>query len=140
MTVTINVWAILVCVVVSVVLGFIWYGPLFGKKWMALNGMKMPNPKPGFSVMVKPIIISVVGAFFMGFVMARLIAVGTAYLGFSGISNGLATALMVWVGFIVPVLFNFSGWEGKSWKLFFINSGYWLAFLLISGTIISVWM
>ncbi|HEY0908222.1 MAG TPA: DUF1761 domain-containing protein [Candidatus Paceibacterota bacterium] len=140
MAVTINLWAILVSVVASVVLGFIWYGPLFGKKWMELNGMKMPDPKPGFSVMVKPIIISLIGAFFASFVLARLIAVGSAYLGFSGISNGLATALMVWVGFVVPVLFNFAGWEGKSWKLFFINGGYWLAYLLIAGAVIAAWV
>jgi len=27
----INIWAILACGVASLVIGFIWYGPLFGK-------------------------------------------------------------------------------------------------------------
>lgn len=137
MAVSINLWSIIISIVMSVVLGFIWYGPLFGKQWMALNGMKMPDPKPGFKVMIKPICISLAGALFMSYVLSRLIAVGVAYLGFTGVSNGLAIGLMMWVGFIVPVLFNYAGWEGKSWKLFFINGGYWLVFLLISGSVIS---
>jgi hypothetical protein len=140
MGVSINLWAIVVSILGSVVLGFIWYGPLFGKKWMALNGMVMPEVKPAFSTMLKPIVISFVGALFMSFVLARLIAVGGAYFGISGISNGLATAFMVWLGFIVPVHFNSAGWEGKSWTLFFINSGYWLVYLLLIGMLIAAWV
>jgi len=138
--ISINLWALILSIIFSVVLGFIWYGPLFGKKWMALNGMKMPDPKPGFSVMVKPILISLVGALCMSFVLARLIAIGGAYLGVSGVGNGLATAFMVWVGFIVPIHFNSAGWEGKPWTLFFINTGYWLVYLLVIGSLIAAWV
>jgi hypothetical protein len=34
----INYWAVLVCGVLSMVIGFVWYGPLFGKKWMEIVG------------------------------------------------------------------------------------------------------
>jgi len=34
----INGWAVLVCGVVAMALGFVWYGPLFGKKWLELIG------------------------------------------------------------------------------------------------------
>ncbi len=35
----INYLAILVCGVLSMVIGAIWYGPLFGKKWMEICGV-----------------------------------------------------------------------------------------------------
>jgi hypothetical protein len=53
-------------------------------------------------------------------------------------ANVFAAALMMWVGAVVPVLFNFAGWEGKSWKLFVINGGYWLVYLLGVATILSI--
>ncbi len=30
----INLLAVVVCAIASMVLGMLWYGPLFGKKWM----------------------------------------------------------------------------------------------------------
>lgn len=139
MEIAINYWAILVAAVASVVLGSFWYGPLFGKKWMELNGMKMPDPKPSASVMVKPMVISIIGTIFLSLVLARLISVGEAYLGFGGVANGLTTAFMAWLGFIVPVNLNFTAWEGKSWTLFAINTGYWLVLMLAVGAMLAAW-
>lgn len=133
MGIYINLWVLLFSIIFSVILGFIWYGPLFGKKWMELNGMKMPDPKPSFKTMLKPMGFSFFGAFCMSFVLARIILIGNAYLGTSGISSGLATACMVWIGFIVPAHISASNWEGKSWKLFWINTGYWLVYLFVVG-------
>jgi hypothetical protein len=139
MEIAINYWAVLVAAVASVVLGSLWYGPLFGKKWMELNGMSMPDPKPPVSAMVKPAIMSIIGTVFMSLVLARLISVGEAYLGFGGAANGLATAAMAWIGFVVPVNLNFTAWEGKPWALFAINTGYWLVLMLAVGAMLAVW-
>jgi hypothetical protein len=136
MTPVINGWAIVISIVVSVVLGFLWYGPLFGKKWMALNGMTMPDPKPGFSTMIKPMLISFVGAFFMSYVLSIAISIGQT-LGQTGIACALAIAVTNWLGFIVPIHFNSAGWEGKPWTLFFINTGYWLVYLLVIAAVIE---
>ena len=35
-TVTINYIAVLVAAIVNMVLGFLWYGPLFGKQWIQM--------------------------------------------------------------------------------------------------------
>ncbi len=35
----VNYWAVLTCGLVSMVVGSIWYGPIFGKLWMRLNGV-----------------------------------------------------------------------------------------------------
>ncbi len=135
----INYWAILAIMAASVILGFLWYGPLFGKKWMALTGISMPEGKPQMSEMLKPVIISLIGTLFMAYVLTHSLAFGNAYLGMSGISAGLMAAFWNWLGFIVPVNLNFVAWEGKPWGLFFIHSGYWLVLLAIAGVILSVW-
>lgn len=121
----------------SVILGFIWYGPLFGKTWMKLSGMMMPDEKPGFATMIKPMILSFIGAILMSFVLASSIAFHDAFYGTSGIGSALSIAVLMWLGFIVPVYLNFSGWEGKPGKLFWINAGYWLVYLLLVAALIS---
>jgi hypothetical protein len=133
----INYWSIVINMVISVVLGFIWYGPLFGKKWMELSGIKMPDQKPSASVMVKPIILSLIGAFFLNYALSVSIAFHNAYYVTAGIPTALAFAFLLWLGFIIPPYLNLSGWEGKPWTLFFINTCYWLVYLLISAAIIA---
>ncbi len=138
MDVVINYWAVLVSAVASVVLGFIWYGPLFGKQWMALNGMTMPDPKPKMSAMTNPMIISIIGASFMSWMTAFALGMASQTAGFT-----TACVLIVvasnWLGFIVPVSLNSVAWEQKSWKLFAINTGYWLVYGIISGYILFGW-
>jgi hypothetical protein len=136
MTSLISMWAVIVSAIFSVVLGFIWYGPLFGKKWMALSGLKMPEGNPGMGMMVKPIILSIIGSALMSMVLSSSIAFHNAYYGTSGMGTALAFAFVLWLGFIVPPALNLKGWEGKSWTLFWINTGYWLVFLFVSASII----
>ena len=46
----INFWAVLVAALSSFVIGSLWYGPLFGKTWMKLNGLTDENLKEGLSI------------------------------------------------------------------------------------------
>src|SRR4051812_25813345 len=100
MTIPINYWAILVSMVISILLGFLWYGPLFGKQWMAGNGMKMPDKKPGFSTMIRPMILSLIGVLFLGFAMNHSLVFANAYFKTSGVTAGLMAAFWNWLGFI----------------------------------------
>lgn len=136
----VNIWPILISMILSVVLGFIWYGPLFGKKWMTLSNIPMPDPKPSASMMVKPMIISFIGAIFMSYVLTYLISFHNGFYQTSGYMSAILTGVFVWIGLIVPVYLNFLGWEGRPKTLFFINSGYWLVFIVISSAIINAFM
>ena len=124
----------------SVVLGFVWYGPLFGKQWMALSGIVMPAEKPGIGTMVKPILLSFVGAVLMTFVLTYLIAFHNGFYQTSGYLTAILMGVFLWFGFIVPIHLNNLGWEGKSKTLFAINTGYWFVFLLVSSMIVNAFM
>ncbi len=132
----VNVWAVVLSMILSIVLGFAWYGPLFGKQWMKLTGMKMPDKKPSMASMAKPMALSLIGALFLSSVLSFCIAFHNAYYQVTGYAAGLSFAFVLWLGFFVPPYLNLTGWEGKSWKLFAINTSYWLVFLLISAAII----
>ncbi|MBP7741552.1 MAG: DUF1761 domain-containing protein [Candidatus Pacebacteria bacterium] len=134
---TYNLWITAVSMILSVVLGFLWYGPLFGKQWMELSGIKMPEGKPSLRVMIKPIVLSLVGSFVLVFGLASVTAFHNAYWHVTGYATGLSFAVFLWLAFIVPPYLNFTGWEGKPWKLFFINSGYWLVYLLLVSVLLT---
>jgi hypothetical protein len=137
----INYLAVLVAGILATGLGALWYGPLFGKQWIAMTGIQMPEtitPEMKKS-MNKSYAITFIGALVMAYVLAFSLAMGNAALGTSGIAAGLQAAFWNWLGFVAPVMLGMVLWEGKPWKLYVLNVGYYLASLLLMGTILALW-
>ena len=128
--VPINYLAILVCGVVSMFIGYLWYGPLFGKTWMALTGIKKETmteaQKKG---MGKSYFLMFIGSLVMAYVLAFYTFVVGSFLKRSGFLVGLEGGFWSWLGFIAPVTLGSVLWEGKSWKLWFIGNSYYLVLL-----------
>lgn len=142
MDTAINYWAILACGAVSMLIGFVWYGPMFGKQWMALTGMTQADIEAAQkdpSKMYRSYAVTFIGALVMAFVLSRGIAFGNAYLGSSSVSTALISAFWFWVGFIAPVLMGPVLWEKKPWVFWTISAGYYLVLMLVMATILSIW-
>ena len=138
--VDINYLAVLVAAISNMVLGFLWYGPFFGKSWMKLMNLdkkKMEEAKK--KGMGKTYALAFVGALVMAYVLAHAIVFASAYLDVDGISAGLMAGFWNWLGFIVPVMLGMVLWDNKPWKLYFLNVGYYLVSLLVMGVILAVW-
>lgn len=133
----INLVSVLIAGVVSVVLGALWYGPLFGKKWRSLIGMTMEDMKAMKMSPLTAMIGGTITALLMAYVLAHGIAFGNAYLGTSGIAGGMQGAFWYWLGFAVPLTGGAYLWEGKSVKLWVLNAGYYLISLLLMGAILG---
>ena len=123
------------------VLGFLWYGPIFGKQWIALMGwtpeaMAEAQKKAG----PKNYAIMALGSLVMSFVLAHALIFASAYLNVSGVQAGLTAGFWNWLGFIVPVSLGTVLWEGKPLMLWLINAGYYLVGLLLIGTLLAVWV
>ena len=43
----INIWAVLVATLSTFLVGWLWYGPLFGKAWMSASGMTEEKVQQG---------------------------------------------------------------------------------------------
>lgn len=138
----INFVAILIVVVANFVLGFIWYTPLFGKAWGKEMGFDM-NEKPKTAEMMKGMVFMIVGNFLFAWVFAHNIAAWSFVPGSGDIApfqNAMMASIFTWLGFYLPVDIGTVTWERKSWKLFFINTGYHLASLILAALILSFMM
>ena len=128
-SVTLNWWAILITGVINVILGGIWYSPMvFGKTWMELTGIKemKPNPKTMFGMFVVALLIAAVLTHFVVYASA-----GTFMLG-------LEVGVLAAIGFVVLPGASSTLASGTSWKLWAINTGYWLVALAIMGGFLAV--
>ena len=138
--VPINYVAVLAAAVASMVLGSVWYGPLFGKQWMALSGKSMADmdaaKKKG---MGKSYAFMFVGSLVMSYVLAHALVFASAYLKVSGVNAGLMAGFWNWLGFIAPVTLGVVLWDGKPWKLWILNNAFQLLSLLVMGVILAVW-
>ena len=137
----INYLAIVIAVVANFLLGFVWYTPLFGKAWAKEMGMD-PTKKAPAGALAKGMIIMVIGNFLMAYVFAHNIAVwnpltwGQPASEMSPMATVFSAAIFTWLGFYVPQDLSSIAWENKSWKLFFINTGYHLLSLIVVAAIL----
>ena len=138
--VLVNYFAVLAAAVASMVVGFLWYGPVFGKQWIALMGFtKEAMDAAKQKGMAKAYILMTVGSLVMAYVLAHGLTFGNAYLNMYGVAAGLQGAFWYWLGFVAPVLLGAVLWEGKSWKLWFLQAGYYLVSMLVMGAILASW-
>ncbi len=137
----INFLAVLIAVIANFILGFIWYTPLFGKAWGKEMKFDMTK-KPPASAMIKGMVFMVIGNFFMAYVFAHNIAAwdptswGQAPSPMSPTGNAFMAAIFTWLGFFLPTDLGTVAWEMKSWKFFFINTGYHLVSLVLVALIL----
>ena len=138
----INILAIIIAVVANFILGYLWYTPIFGRVWGKEMGFNM-DQKPPASALVKGMVFMVIGNFFMAWVFAHNMAVwnpvtwGLPPSEMSPCANALMAAIFTWLGFFFPSDLGTVAWENKSWKLFFINTGYHFVSLLVVAMILA---
>lgn len=138
--VPINYVAVFAAAVINMVIGYIWYGPLFGKQWIQESGLSKEqladSQKKGMAMQYG---LMFVGALVMAYVLSHAIVFAGTYLQVFGVSGGLMSGFFNWIGFVAPVTLVSVLWEGKSWKLWGLNNGYYLVSLLLMGALLSLW-
>jgi hypothetical protein len=134
-SIQVNIIAVLVCAMISFLLGGLWYSPLlFAKKWVSLLG-KTPEELMQAS---NPIMYGI--AFLTGTVTCLAMAYVVQYAGASTLSTGAEIGVMCWFGFAGATSYNNQvNFVQKPRALWAIDSGYNLASFVISGAILAVW-
>lgn len=129
-----NHLAVVVSAVILWLLGAAWYSPaLFARPWMAMLGITKGSAKG--NAMIVGMITSFVCDVILAFILAHIVIWTQA----STFGWGALVGFLVWVGFIVAPNLPQGIYEGRPFKLFAINSGYWLVGLLIIGGVLAVW-
>ena len=136
---SVNYLAIFIGAVISMVVGAIWYGPVFGKMWMTIIGVDLTDgeTRKKMQKSAGPLYgIQFVLTLFQVLVLAHLIA-DTQRVG------GLERALWIWAGFVIPTLAGAVMWTNQSrrltWNRFLIQGGYQLIMFIIYGVLLQFW-
>ncbi len=139
MEIQINMLGVGIAVIANFVLGWLWYGPIFGKAWAIEMGMDL-NKKPEASVMIQGMVMMVIGNFLMAYVLAQDLFAWSNVPGMedmTGISALFSASFFTWMGYYVPTHIGATTWENKSWKLTGINLAYHFLTLFIAAYAIS---
>lgn len=128
----INHIAAAVCAVMSLVIGGLWWSPLFfAKAWQREAGLSdeqlaKANPAKTFGLTY---IIALLMSYNLAFFLA---APGTTWQW--GLAAGLLTSIWVAGMFVVIALF-----EQRSLKYMLINCGYIVVYFAVIGLILGIW-
>ncbi len=135
----VNLLAVLVAAISTMIVGFLWYSPiLFAKPWMREMGYD-PEDKARIKEMQKSAGPAYAGSFVASLISAFVLALFFHWLRVSGIHYGLITSFHVWLGFVATVQFTDALFQKKSMKLFAINTGFQLLCFLAMGAILASW-
>jgi hypothetical protein len=135
----VNVWAVLVCALVTMVAGFLWYSPvLFANPWMVLMGYD-PNDKAKIAEMQKSAgpsyAMSLVASILAAIVLGKIIEVANVNSALNGMEIGLA----IWLGIVTTVQLTGALFSRQPFKLYLINTGYQAVCYLAMGAILGGW-
>ena len=129
----INWFAVLVAALASFIIGWLWYGPLFGKKWMELNGFTKENIQDGGLSMPVILIVNYVATTLAALAIAMFIGAE------ADIAFGIFAGVMIAVFWIGTSRLNDVLYEKKPMGLFWINVGYYFVIYSIMGAILGAW-
>lgn len=135
----INYWAVLLGAVLSMVIGSIWYGPLFGKKWAEILGVntKDKNQMKEMQESAMPLyFVQFILTLFQVLVLSHLVA-DTERVG------GIERSLWICAAFVMPTLAGSVMWTNEStekkWSRFLIQLFYYFILFFVFGAVLQFW-
>ncbi|GAA3705803.1 hypothetical protein GCM10022377_19480 [Zhihengliuella alba] len=131
----INIWAVLVATVASMLVGMAWYAPqTFGGVWMRLA--RVPSEQGGS--IAGPLIVSAIATFITAWVLAGSAFIAQEFYGGSFLANTLITAVILWAGFTLARFFTHDAFESRPAALTLLNSAHELVSVLAMGLVIGL--
>jgi hypothetical protein len=125
---------ILVAAIAYFMLGALWYSPLFGKKWVAYQGINMndPNIKSGTGAIMT-------GSFIWMFIATIGLEILSERLGLLGAMSGIKLGLLTGICFSAMAISVTYLYVKKPSGLHFIDCGYHILGQVIAAVILCVW-
>lgn len=136
-----HIWAILGLTLFSIVLGIIWYGPLFGKKfswaneWLDFNALSKEDQdkakKEAMPYYWFQMIVSLVQIFILAYFVDMLPTMPSIKLAF-----------LLWLGFVMPIMAGNVIWSmkpsNKRLTILGIGLSYQLVLMLVAGYVLGM--
>ena len=132
----INMWAVLLATLSSMVVGSARYTPrMFGNYWMKVAKV---TPSGEAKDAARPILITLVVSFVSALVLAGSAAISQHFYGGNFLANTLITAVILWAGFTAARFITHDAFEGRPAGLTVLNCAHELVTLVVMGLIIGL--
>ena len=131
----INWLAVLVAAVAYFMLGALWYGSLFSKKWVAYQGINMDDPelkKGTAGIMSSSFVLMLLATIGLAILVARLNLIG-------GVLSGIKLGLITGIFFSMTAISITYLYIKKPLGLHFIDGLYHVAGQVIAAIILCIW-
>ncbi len=124
----IGAWSILPAAILGFLVGGLWYGPIFGKAWMAARGFTAESAREGANM---ALIFGL--TFVLNLFSSAVLFHVFEHIGVTGIHLALMVAGGAAIGFIIPAIGVNYLFSRMTFRLFLIDAGYWLVIYLCMG-------
>ncbi len=129
-------WAILASAAASMAIGFIWYGPLFGKAWGRYSGWTEEKIK---TVTAKSMGLTYGLTLIAAAVSSLALTVLSRSLGATTAVDGLMIGLLTGVGLVAMAFATNFLFERRPLGFWLIVAGYEVVFMAAAGVIVTIW-
>ena len=138
---SINWLAVVVCVIVSLIIGSVWFSEkvFFRIWWKAIGKGEGTGPESGSGAMVKTFGLTILASFVQAIFMALMVnAMGSMTPGGPTLASGAMAGFVLWLGFVAPSSLTNKVFAGqlKAWVL---EAGNHLVTYVIFGAILGAW-
>jgi hypothetical protein len=136
---SVNWLAVIVCVVVSMITGSLWYNPrtFFPTWWKGIGKTGEPGMQGNMgTTWTLTILSSFVQAIAMSFMVN---AMGSLMTGGVSAATGAMTGFMLWFGFIMPTYLVNKLFAGHGFNVWAIEVGNHLVNFVLFGAILGAW-
>ena len=130
----ITFWFVLVCAVINLGLGFLWYSPaLFGREWAKLAGKQGdPLRMDGVSA---PFAWLIASALAMSYALASVLSAFAP----QSLYECVSIAILAWIGLSAATSVGEYVFLKKPLALFLINGGFYLLSFIIVAVLFRFW-
>ena len=124
-------WAV---IVLLHILGFLWYGPIFGEPWMKMVGLNPAtveaNP-PSAGIWITNLIATVVPVYLLAILFQKM--------NISTLKTGAIWGFLIAFGFLHLTGMTSNMFADRPYALSWITGGYNMVALTLAGAILGAW-
>ncbi|MFN2499720.1 MAG: DUF1761 domain-containing protein [Pyrinomonadaceae bacterium] len=132
----INYPAVFVAAIVHFIIGGLWYGLIFGNKFIEIIGW---TPAQVEKIAAESHWSQYAVAFATSLVLVYILAHFLHYTDAKNVAGGMQTAFWLWLGFVATTQLATVIFEQRKLGLYLLNVGYQLVAGLICGAILAAW-
>ncbi len=127
-----HLFGIVMAIITSIMVGWVWHGLVFGKLWVRLTRLDTISKEEAMKGMYPGLAANIV----MVFVQAALLGRALQILTLRNVGDALIIAVLLWLPFSALVLLNTYVWARRPMLLWVLDALYNLASMLAVASVL----